>query len=688
MHDRGVTMRWAVFLCAVLLLAAPATAGVAKPEAAARPPEGEIVPVRLGNAAISLHGPWQFKVGDDPQWAQPAFDAASWQTVDLILPGGHAAATGGDLVPGWTAQGHPGYAGFAWYRLRVDVQGAHEPLELKMPDAVDDAYQVFVNGQMIGQLGNFHHRNVVVYAALPGGYRLPADLRDGPMLIAIRVWMDPGTRFLSPEAGGLRAPPVLGAASAVAAQVRLDWVDRAHVVGSGFLEMLVLLLALVVATTHFFLAPQERAYLWLGLAALDTLFANIILQVVNFTTWLPQTPAVLLRDVVLSPARIALWIFFWAAWFGFPKPRRLLYLTCELTLLLALFTAMLRPPLHGGLISLRAATILTPALLWIKLGLAALLITVTVKGILRNRAEGLMALPAVLLAAFASYQHELRFLHIPVTFFVDGFMISVGQVSTTLSLLLVTLMGSRRFLVAQRRKVQWELEMQQARELQLVILPRTLPRVPGLTLDSDYRPSREVGGDFFQVIPNRADGSVLVLLGDVTGKGLGAGMLVALIVGSIDALARENPDPGHLLFKLNERLCDRNFATATCLALRITRDGLCTIANAGHLSPYLNDRELEMEGALPLGTLSGVDYSRLEVQLAEGDALTLMTDGIAEAQDEDGALFGFERVNAMVAAKATVHELADAAAAFGQEDDILVLRLERCRQTRSLAPAA
>ncbi len=681
-------MRWICCLFAALLLLGRSAGVCAQFEAPENRPASGTTPVRLGESAVTLPGPWRFHVGDDAQWAKTSFGDASWETVDLSLPPADPDGSGGDLVPGWTTQGHPGYAGFAWYRLRVDVQGSHEPLELKMPDAVDDAYQVFVNGQMIGHFGDFHHRQVRAYAALPGGFRLPANLRNGPMLIAVRVWMDSATRFISPDAGGLRAPPVLGAVSAVAGQVRLDWDDRAHEVGSGFLETLVLLLVLVVAVTHFVLAPHEKAYVWLGLAVLVTLLANIILQVINFTTWLPQTPAILLRDVLLAPARIALWIFFWAFWFGLPRVRRTLYLTCYLTLLLAIVTAMLRPPLHGGLISLRASVALTPAVLWLKLGLAAILLTITVRGIRRNRAEGLLALPAVLLTAFASYQHELRFLHIPITFFVWGFMISVGQVSTTFSLLLVTLMGSRRFLLAQRRKVQWELEMQQARELQQVILPRALPEVPGLWLDSDYRPSREVGGDFFQVIPDRSDGSVLVLLGDVTGKGLSAGMLVALIVGSADALARENHDPEHLLTKLNERLCDRGFATATCLAMRITRDGFCTIVNAGHLPPYLNDQELEMEGALPLGTLPGADYTRLGVQLKEGDALTLMTDGIAEAQNEDGALFGFERVGAMMAGKATVHEVADAAAAFGQEDDILVLRVERRRQAQSLAPAA
>ena len=342
----------------------------------------------------------------------------------------------------------------------------------------------------------------------------------------------------------------------------------------------------------------------------------------------------------------------------------------------------------GQVVSLHAGRLLTPAALWLKLALAGLLIAVTVWGIRRNRAEGLLALPAVLLAAVANYQHDLRFFHIPITFTLLAFQVSLGQISTMLSLLLVTAMGARRFLRTQRQTVQWELEVLQARELQQVIIPKALPQVTGLHIESDYRPSREVGGDFFQVIPNREDGSVLVLVGDVTGKGLRAGMLVALIVGAADAAAKENSAPEHLLRTLNERLCERGYATATCLAMRITADGWTSIANAGHLPPYLNGQELAMEGALPLGTLAGLDFTMTQMRLQTGDRLMLMTDGVVEAQDEKGELLGFERVAAMVAQNASVREVADAAARFGQEDDILVLRIERTADTGRMQTAA
>ena len=97
-----------------------------------------------------------------------------------------------------------------------------------------------------------------------------------------------------------------------------------------------------------------------------------------------------------------------------------------------------------------------------------------------------------------------------------------------------------------------------------------------------------MGGDFFQILPHASNGSMLIVAGDVAGKGLQAGMLVALLVGAIRTSAQFDPDPLVVLKVLNQRLCGRSHAAATCLALRIAADGGATLANAGHLPPYLN----------------------------------------------------------------------------------------------------
>ncbi len=645
--------------------------------------------ITLGHAAVALYGPWRFQIGDDPVWAEPTFNDVNWGTVNLRPPDAPAdpdLGTGSD-VPGWTARGFPTYSGFAWYRLRVNLQPAPGPLSLKM-EGIDDAYQVFVNGQQIGSFGRFGAHHVTAYTDQPRSFRLPKNIRSGPINIAIRVWMDSSSRFETPDAGGMHEPPVLGLAPHIGASVRLDWDFVTHNIGSGFLEGLVLLLALGVSVTLFWLQHGEKSYIWLAAVCLVTLLGNLVLQLSNFTTLIPQTTAVLLRDVLFAPLRIGLWVLFWASWFHLESAGWMRRSVWMLVAILAGATLMLRPPLHGRVIPLHAAVYLHPLVLWTKLALAVPLLIVTIIGIRKNRFEGWLALPVILIAVVANYQVELRLLHVRILYTVLGFRLSLGQISTMLSVCIVVLMVSRRFLHAQRREVQWRLQVAQARELQRVILPSTLPQVPGLVIESEYRPSLEVGGDFFQIIPDRSENSVLIVVGDVTGKGLRAGMLVALIVGAVDTAARQNSDPGSLLNVINNRLCERGYATATCLILKITADGLVSVANAGQLPPYLNGNEVETEGALPIGTLPDIEYTTMQFELNDGDILTLITDGIVEAQDEKGQLFGFPRVSQMLLSGANALDLANAAQRFGQEDDILVLRVKRTVSTGALISAA
>jgi serine phosphatase RsbU (regulator of sigma subunit) len=271
----------------------------------------------------------------------------------------------------------------------------------------------------------------------------------------------------------------------------------------------------------------------------------------------------------------------------------------------------------------------------------------------------------------------LRLIHVPIRFSVLDFSITLGTVSTCLSLLLITVMVSRRFLHSERKKEQWKLEIEQARNVQQVLIPDRLPEISGLTIESEYRPAREVGGDFFQIIPESLDGSVSIVVGDVTGKGVQAGMLVALIVGAIRTEVQHRTAPELILQSINDQLCERKHSSATCVMLRIDPDGLVTLANAGHLAPYLNGKEMEMEGALPLGVIEGMDFPVMTFHLDEGDRLVLMSDGIAEAQDVHGALFGFERVHELMSHQISAAELATEAQNFGQEDDILVLCIQR-----------
>jgi hypothetical protein len=226
-----------------------------------------------------------------------------------------------------------------------------------------------------------------------------------------------------------------------------------------------------------------------------------------------------------------------------------------------------------------------------------------------------------------------------------------------------------------RQQAQLESELAAAREVQQVILPERAEAVPGFKVESVYQPSRQVGGDFFQVLPT-GQGGLLVVVGDVAGKGLPAAMLVSVLIGAIRGVAEYTKNPVELLARLNERLIGRTqggFSTA--LAARIEADGSVTIANAGHLSPYLDGKEVELHGALPLGVVENATYQVTHFQLPEGSRLTFYSDGVVEAQNQKGELFGFERGRAISVQPAAA--IVQTATQFGQEDDITVVTIER-----------
>jgi len=217
--------------------------------------------------------------------------------------------------------------------------------------------------------------------------------------------------------------------------------------------------------------------------------------------------------------------------------------------------------------------------------------------------------------------------------------------------------------------------MAAAREVQQVILPEQIETVPGFTVESIYEPAQQVGGDFFQVLPDRS-GGLLLVIGDVTGKGLPAAMLVSVLVGAIRAAAEYTSDPAELMANLNERLVGRvegGFSTA--LAARIGARGEVSVANAGHLPPYLDGSEVELPGALPLGVGSGAHYETVAFELLPGSRLTFYSDGIVEAQNAKGELFGFERSREV--SMQPPKRIVQAAREFGQQDDMTVIAISR-----------
>lgn len=259
--------------------------------------------------------------------------------------------------------------------------------------------------------------------------------------------------------------------------------------------------------------------------------------------------------------------------------------------------------------------------------------------------------------------------------------------STTLTLLgAVTLVILVRDLIRDRaEKERLAAELAAARAVQQILIPEEIPAISGFRIQSVYKPYGEVGGDFFQILPFRnASGSgVIAIIGDVSGKGLPAAMTVSLLVGTIRTLARFTQSPAEILTALNEHMLGRSHGGfTTCLVLRADRDGGFTVANAGHISPYLAGQELQLANGLPLGLSAEARYAEAAFQLATGQQLTLLTDGVVEARDKSGVLFGFERTAAISCEPA--EKVAEAAQAFGQDDDITVLSIVR---TVDLNPA-
>ncbi len=662
-------MRRAGLILMLLLCAGVSGAHAAPPAGQAATASAAVdsgpVPVTLGESSAKLVGPWKFHTGDNMDWARADFDDSDWKPIDL------------SKGVGWTKQGYAGYSGYAWYRLRVNVQGAKHRLSLQMPDGADDAYQVYVNGQMVGEFGKFTDHGVTAYSSLPEVFALPREIKDGTITIAIRVWMDSATIFNSPDAGGLHGPLVVGYASLLTELNQLEYDAAAHFFGSAFLESMILLMSLLMAGTLYWLDSEEKSYLWLAIVCLVTLLYDSIVLSVNFHAWIGQTAAVLLSDALLRPSRIGLWVLFWGYWFRLAKIGRLHQVVWALVTVLVVGTAMIRPPLYGQQIPVQYASTINPLLLVVKLSLGVLLILVAYRGFKTQKTEGWMAASAVVLGIVANFSSELRLIHVRFSLTIFGFTIQLGTIATVASLLIITVMLLRRFIMAQRLKEQWKMEIQQAQEVQQLLIPAEFPEVAGITIESEYRPAREVGGDFFQILPLETPGAVLIVVGDVTGKGMQAGMLVALIVGAIRGALMHSTDPARILYEVNEQLCERQHAIATCLILRIDPDGTGTIANAGQLSPYLNGTEIEMEGAFPIGIVPDGDFAVTSFALQEGDNLFLMSDGVVEATAPDGALFGFERIAELLARQASSTEIAIAAQQFGQEDDILVLQVRR-----------
>jgi len=213
-----------------------------------------------------------------------------------------------------------------------------------------------------------------------------------------------------------------------------------------------------------------------------------------------------------------------------------------------------------------------------------------------------------------------------------------------------------RFRAAEaRERERIEHELQVARQIQKELLPETIPKLEGWRLAAYYQPAREVGGDFYDFL-EFADGRLGLVVGDATGHGMPAALVMATTRGMLRAVVQSLESPGEVLAKVNEALAadipPSTFVTCFYCILE-PQSGLLRYANAGHDLPYLRRgggqaEELRARG-MPLGLMSGMSYEEKQTILEAGEAALFYSDGLVEAHNPEGEMFGFPRLQALVA---------------------------------------
>lgn len=335
---------------------------------------------------------------------------------------------------------------------------------------------------------------------------------------------------------------------------------------------------------------------------------------------------------------------------------------------------------YHSVISLPAARAIMSSFLGLVFVLVIARVVLSLKA--GNRDARLLIVPVCLLALgtiieevrqaifFAGWSHN----HGELIFWSNGIVtVDWNDVFAVLYLMSVGFALILRFTRSAQEERRLSTELAAAREVQGRLVPAELPALRSLRVDAAYLPATEVGGDFYQVFPLRDD-SALIVIGDVSGKGLKAAMTATLALGALRALAQEKLSPSQILSRLNSQLTgstDGGFIT--CLCARIASGGAVVLSNAGHLAPYLNGSEIPLDSGLPLGLDARSDYPETSLLLAAGDTFTFLSDGVVEARNSQGELFGFDRTAGISSRPA--EEVARAAQAHGQEDDITVLTL-------------
>ena len=619
----------------------------------------------------SLDGQWRFQPGDDPRWASPTFDDSHWILVK----------SGSD----WDELGYHNMNGVAWYRFHITLPPGEETYSLRLP-VIYTSYELFADGKLLLTQGGLPP-HAAAFRSRPAVVDLPDPMRPVPhsVTIAIRVWHDP--LWSHYRHGGLQGAAEAGRGDLIHSMFETQ--EQAHLwqysddFDLGALQMLAFAIALVLfATRH-----SEREFLWFALLVLGqggTHYIHAWGRLHTSNILLTEGLEALLQTVFLASALIFFRTLFKGKWSN------------------AFVFALVCCGLNALTYPLRWMGALTV----VQQNLFSLFLCLPVYGwivlFIRHHANRrqldarVVGFPIAFLFCAFIYSQVLWILQTTgYTVFSNfeanwrqPFYFTLGDVAETLFLIAMLVIVLRRFALRSREQDRVESELEAARSVQQVLVPESLPEIPGLLIGTAYHPAQEVGGDFFQILP-LASGDTLIVIGDVAGKGLPAALQVSLAVGTLRALAERNSSPAEIMAGLNRSLQGRSAGFTTCLALHVSADRtVLTFANAGHIAPYVNGFELRTEPNLPLGLVPEIVFSEVRYTLSPGDHLTVLTDGVPEAMHHR-ELFGFERTG--LVSRQNAEQIAEAACNFGQTDDITVLTIDivalPASHTEQLEPA-
>jgi len=374
---------------------------------------------------ITLNGPWKFIVGDNMQYAQSNYDDSGWETMDLIAPpGAHDDDVGlSGFIPGWTAKGHPNYSGYAWYRLKVPLDSlTGNNFALAAPPAVDDAYQLFINGSLLSSAGNFSGTVPIVYSIQPRMFVLPSTIKKENITIAFRVWMSAASQ--GPGSGGIHIAPTLGEKTHIKKKYRFQWEQT---IKGYIVEVALPIMFVLLATTMFLLnrnGNSTRSCKWF-ITALILVGLMRLNQAVYFWFQIESGhQATIVGTAILRPLALGCWLMAWWEWFDLHQPKWLPKIIATLT-----FLYMANQFLGLSWVSNSIIHTNFPAIAdYIRLLFLALMLFIIYQGIRKQGMKDLLVLLATVLVTIALFPKEVSELNvIPGIWFPYGVGVSRGQ---------------------------------------------------------------------------------------------------------------------------------------------------------------------------------------------------------------------------------------------------------------------